>query len=154
MILLTVRLLKTGKSRTRIEPDYSQCSTYCPVETGYGTIEPRHEKTGFCICENKGADQLRGDREADLRLCYRYTDSTTPLLPKFKCQASSNAPFCGCTARFVSETPKTVFSRTRLIREVLETYSPRWARWQVKPQSPLYIPISFMISAQYVCFFW
>ena len=28
-------------------------------------IEPRHEKTCFCICENKGADQLRGNRAAD-----------------------------------------------------------------------------------------
>ena len=36
----------------------------------------------FCICENKDADQLRGDREADQRLCFRYTDSTIPLLPK------------------------------------------------------------------------
>ena len=27
--------------------------------------EPRHEKTGFCICENKDADQLPGNREAD-----------------------------------------------------------------------------------------
>ena len=34
-----------------------------------------------CICENKDADQLRGDREADQRLCFRYTDSTIPLLP-------------------------------------------------------------------------
>ena len=24
--------------------------------------------------ENKGADQLRGYREADLRLCFRYAD--------------------------------------------------------------------------------
>ena len=44
--------------------------------------EPRHEKTGFCICENRDADQLRGNREADQRLCFRYTDSTIPLLPK------------------------------------------------------------------------
>ena len=36
----------------------------------------------FCICENKDADQLRGNREADQRLCFRYTDSTIPLLPK------------------------------------------------------------------------
>ena len=33
-------------------------------------------KPAFCICENKDADQLRGDLEADLRLCFRYTDST------------------------------------------------------------------------------
>ena len=39
-------------------------------------------KPAFCICENKDADQLLGDREADQRLCFRYTDSTIPLLPK------------------------------------------------------------------------
>ena len=39
-------------------------------------------KPAFCICKNKDADQLRGDREADQRLCFRYTDSTIPLLPK------------------------------------------------------------------------
>ena len=39
-------------------------------------------KPDFCKCENKDADQLRGDREADQRLCFRYTDSTIPLLPK------------------------------------------------------------------------
>ena len=36
----------------------------------------------FCICENKGADQLRCNPEADQRLCFRYTDSTIPLLSK------------------------------------------------------------------------
>ena len=39
-------------------------------------------KPDFCLCKNKGADQLRGVREADQRLCFRYTDSTIPLLPK------------------------------------------------------------------------
>ena len=38
-------------------------------------------KPAFCICENKDADQLRGNREADQRLCFRYIDSTIPLLP-------------------------------------------------------------------------
>ena len=33
-----------------------------------------------CLGENKGADQLGGNREADQRLCFRYTDSTIPLL--------------------------------------------------------------------------
>ena len=37
-------------------------------------------KPDFCICENKGADQLHGNREADQRLCFRYTDSIFPLL--------------------------------------------------------------------------
>ena len=40
-------------------------------------------KLAFCICENKDADQLRGHREADQRLCFRYTDSTIALLPKY-----------------------------------------------------------------------
>ena len=39
-------------------------------------------KPDFCICENKDANQLRGKREADQRLCFRYTDSTIPLLSK------------------------------------------------------------------------
>ena len=39
-------------------------------------------KPAFCICENKDADQLPGNREADQCLCFRYIDSTIPLLPK------------------------------------------------------------------------
>ena len=31
-------------------------------------------KPAFCICKNKDADQLRGNREADQRLCFRYKD--------------------------------------------------------------------------------
>ena len=41
-------------------------------------------KPDFCICENKNADQLRGDREADQRLCFRHTYSTIPRLPIHK----------------------------------------------------------------------
>ena len=33
-------------------------------------------KPTICIYENKDADQLRSNREADQRLCFRYTDST------------------------------------------------------------------------------
>ena len=74
-------------------------------------------KPAFCICENKDADQLRGNREADQRLCFRYTDSTIPLLPKSEISSlypSSVAVQPGlCRTR--SETPKTGFLRTRLI---------------------------------------
>ena len=41
-------------------------------------------KSTICIGENKGADQLRGNREADQRLCFRYSDSTIPPLLKSK----------------------------------------------------------------------
>ena len=39
-------------------------------------------KPTFCICENKDVDQLRGNCEADQRLCFRYIDSTISLLSK------------------------------------------------------------------------
>ena len=39
-------------------------------------------KPTICIGENKDADQLQGNREADQRLCFRYSDSTIPLLRK------------------------------------------------------------------------
>ena len=39
-------------------------------------------KPAFCICENKDADQLRGNRETDQCLCFRYTGSTIPPLSK------------------------------------------------------------------------
>ena len=74
-------------------------------------------KPAFCICENKDADQLRGNREADQRLCFRYTDSTIPLLSKSEISSFYLYPviaqpgFC----RTWSETPKTGFLRTRFI---------------------------------------
>ena len=43
-------------------------------------------KSAFCICENKGADQLHGNRTADQRLCFRYihvVQSLYFLNPKF-----------------------------------------------------------------------
>ena len=39
-------------------------------------------KPAFCMCKNKDADQLRGNRETDQRLCFRYIDRTIPLLSK------------------------------------------------------------------------
>ena len=74
-------------------------------------------KPAVCICENKDADQLRGNREADQGLCFRYTDSTITLLPKSEISGlwpSSMALQPGlCETR--SDTPKTGFLTTRLI---------------------------------------
>ena len=42
----------------------------------------RMGKPTICIGKNKGADQLRGNGKADQRLCFRYKDSTIPLLLK------------------------------------------------------------------------
>ena len=51
------------------------------------------EKPTICIGENKGADQLRSNCEADQHLYFRYSDSTNPLLlsyfnPKFQDSSS------------------------------------------------------------------
>ena len=74
-------------------------------------------KQDFCICENQDANQLRGNREADQRLCICYSDSTIPLLPKS--EVSSLSPSSVAVqpglCRTWSETPKTGFLTTRLI---------------------------------------
>ena len=78
-------------------------------------------KPTFCICENKDADQLRGNREADQRLCFRYTDSTIPLPPKSENSSlypSSVTVQLGLCWTW-SETPKTGFLRTRPIYQIL-----------------------------------
>ena len=73
-------------------------------------------KPAFCICENKDADQLRGNREADQRLGFRYTDSSIPLLPKSKSSSlkPSSVTVQPGLCRTWSETPKTGFLTTRL----------------------------------------
>ena len=66
-----------------------------------GTLfEPQQEKKPpICIIENKGADQLRSNCEADQRLCFRYTDGTISLLSKFTIS-------CACSALFVPDLLK------------------------------------------------
>ena len=49
-------------------------------EGTWSSSEPPHEKQTICTGKNKDADQLRGNREADQRLCFRLTDSTIPFL--------------------------------------------------------------------------
>ena len=74
-------------------------------------------KPAFCICENKDADQLRGNPEADQRLCFRYTDSTIPLLHKseISCLRPSSVAVQPGLRGTWSETQKTGFLTTRLI---------------------------------------
>ena len=70
-------------------------------------------KPTICIGENKDADQLRGNREADQRLCFRYSDSTIPLL--LKSEISSFYLFSVLVqvglCRTCSETTLSVFPR-------------------------------------------
>ena len=43
-------------------------------------VSRRMGRPAICIGESKGADQLCGNREAERRLCFRYTNSRIPLL--------------------------------------------------------------------------
>ena len=97
-----------------VQADQGLCFCYL------GSMSRFVRKPAFCICENKDADQLRGNREADQRLCFRYTDSTISLLPKYEIsslQPSSKAVQPGL-CRTWSETPKTGFLTTRLVSSV------------------------------------
>ena len=72
-------------------------------------------KAVFKICENKDADQLRSNCAADQRLFFAKRIVQSLLFLNF-------IPldiFCGCTARFMSETSKTGFLTTRLIYTVI-----------------------------------
>ena len=65
-------------------------------------------KRAFRICET--------DKDADQRLCFRYTDSTIPLLPTSEISSlkPSSVVVQPGLCRTWSETPKTGFLRTRL----------------------------------------
>ena len=73
-------------------------------------------KPTFCTCENKDANQLRGNRKADQCSCFRDKDCTIPLLPNFESSSlwrssvAAQPGFC----RTWSETPKTSFLTSRL----------------------------------------
>ena len=74
-------------------------------------------KPTTCICENKGADQLHNNCEADQHLCLHNTDSTIPLLLKseiLRFYPSSETVQAGL-CQIWSETPKTGFLASRLI---------------------------------------
>ena len=55
-----------------------------PYTPKFYYMSRRMGKPTICIGENKGADQLRSNCEADQRLCFRYTDSAIPALLKGK----------------------------------------------------------------------
>ena len=78
----------------------------------YELSHPMRKPT-ICIGENKDADQLRGNREADQHLCFRYSDSAIPLL--LKSEISSFYLFSALVqaglCRTCSETTLLVFPR-------------------------------------------
>ena len=87
-------------------------------------------KPTICTSKNKDADQLRGNREADQCLYFRYWDSTIPLNTKF--QASSLLTVT-CTAWFVSD----------LVRIHIVGFLKFWLKCQVhhQPYTPSTRPL-------------
>ena len=69
-------------------------------------------KPAFCICEKEDEDQLCSNSTADQHLCFRYIDSTIPLLPIYEISSPLSScvvvqpGLCGTW----SETQKTGFS--------------------------------------------
>ena len=59
-------------------------------------------KSDICLCENKHANQLHSNCEADQRLCFRYMDRTIPLL-EFKISRFLPSSSGAQTNQFVSE---------------------------------------------------
>ena len=72
----------------------------------------------FCICVNKGADQLPGNPVPNQGLCFQNIDSTIPLLHKSKISRlySHHLVVQSGLCWTWSETPKTGFLVMRLIR--------------------------------------
>ena len=74
-------------------------------------------KPTICMGENKDADQLSGNREADQRLCFRYMDSAFPplLIPKFSRFWVSSVTVHAGLCQTWSETQIVGFLTHRLI---------------------------------------
>ena len=82
--------------------------------TGQNYLSGRMGKSTICIGENRGADQLRSNCEADQRLCFRYRDSIIYLLSKSKISSllPSSVTVQPGLCRTWSEPKLLVFSRT------------------------------------------
>ena len=76
-------------------------------------MSPVMRKPASCICENKDADQLRSNCAADQRLCFRYTGSKIPILPKSEISSIwlSFVAVQPGLCRTWSETRRPVFSQ-------------------------------------------
>ena len=70
--------MRTHQSECRTSSCLQACVILTPSKPFF------YMKPAFCKCENKDADQLRGNREGVQRLCFRYMDITIPLLSKFE----------------------------------------------------------------------
>ena len=62
-----------------LSPLFNPATTRTMCESHYD-MSRIMRKPAFCICENKGADELHGNHAADQLPCFCYIDSTIPLM--------------------------------------------------------------------------
>ena len=113
-------------------------------------------KPTICICENTGADQLHSNCEADQRLCFRYTDSTIPLLSTSKISSlkHSSVLLQPGLCRTCSETTLLVFPRGGSIVILMEAPSVSSHVLGSKDLNPMahQLPIVLVnTKKQYIC---
>ena len=82
-----------------------------------GNMSGVMRKPNFCLCENKGTDQLYSNCTADQRLCLHYLDSTIILLFNSEISSSwcSSATVQVSLCLTCSEIPMTSFLASWLI---------------------------------------
>ena len=93
----------------------------------------------------QSADQLRGNREADQRLCFRYLDSSIPFLSKSEISSlwPSSVGLQPCLCRTWSETPKNGFLTTVCRLHVL-----------YKTDNKAYPFASVLMKGKEMCYSW
>ena len=104
-------------------------------------------KPTFCICENKDADQLHGNREADQRLCFRYTDSTIHLLSKSEISSlyPSSVTVQPGLCRTWSETPRRPLFSQRVSSYVVLKIFNKLAQCPLSRKELLTLTLLFLL---------
>ena len=105
-------------------------------------------KPTICLGENKGADQLRSNCEADQRLCFRYSDSTVPLL--LKSEISSLYLFSVLVqpglCQTCSETTLLVFPRGGSINQLIHS-----GQTYIKPPKMIFCLFQWILHDCFHC---
>ena len=72
----TALLYSLKTDQDKVQRILAKLADYTSDYKGKGKMNRIGRKPAFCILENKSADQLCSNREADQGLCYRYKASS------------------------------------------------------------------------------
>ena len=126
----------------------NKCSSFCfNIHDAFHYIikgATSRENQQSAYAKTKDADQLRGNREADQRLCFCYSDSTVPLLLKSSssflclyrlvCVGPIRKPHCW----FSHEAAQMLkYLQTEIAND--ELFLSFLARYRLKPPSSDYV---------------